>query len=275
MNMEVQVAAHYTQGRLEEAIREALAAAGKDLALVTTKDLAMADQFHVGGLEATQELAAHMELTPGLRLLDVGSGIGGPARYFAETYGCHVTGVDLTAEFVNVATSLTEMLNLNHLAEFKQASALHLPFAPAAFDRAYMIHVGMNIAEKAGVFREVRRVLKPGGLFVIFDNMRMADGPFRYPLPWALDETTSFVSEPRTYRNLLEHAGFAVERERDRSAYAVELTEQSMQKMAKHGPPVLGLQLLMGEKTPLMVRNILSMMKEGLVAPVELFARAV
>jgi len=147
-------------------------------------DLAPADEFHVGGLDATRELAEQMELAPGLQILDVGSGIGGPARYFAAERQCKVTGVDLTEEFVQVARSLTRRTKLENLVEFVQASALNLTFNPETFDRAYMIHVGMNISDKAGVFREVRRVLKPGGKFAIFDYVRTKDGPITYPVPW-------------------------------------------------------------------------------------------
>src|ERR1700687_255473 len=133
MSSEAKVAGHYSRGKLEES------------------DLAAVDEFHVGGLEATQELAAHMDLRPGLRLLDVGSGIGGPARYFASEHGCAVTGIDFTQEVVRVATSFAPRTNLHRLVEFRQGSALQLPSAPATFDRAYMIHVGMNIADKPGI----------------------------------------------------------------------------------------------------------------------------
>src|SRR5260221_6860397 len=118
-----------------------------------------------------------MELRAGLRLLDVGSGLGGPARYFAAKHGCRVTGIDLTEEFVRVAGSLTKRTKLDGLVEFRQGSALELPFERDAFDRAYMIHVGMNIADKAGIFLEVRPGMKPDGLFTIFDIIRTGDGP--------------------------------------------------------------------------------------------------
>ena len=275
MNSETKVAGHYTRGRLEEAILQALTQAGKDVAHLTAGDLAAADEFHLGGLQATEELAAQMELRPGLHLLDVGSGIGGPARYFAAEHGCTVDGIDLTEEFVQVAKSLTRLVKLDHLVQFRQASALQLPFEPGTFDRVYMIHVGMNIADKLAVYREVRRVLKAGGLFVVFDIMRTADGAMRFPVPWALSEETSFVAEVKSYRDALQQAGFHVARERGRRAFAIEYTERMMLRTAQDGSPALGLHLLMGDKAPVMVGNLLAMMREGMLEPTELFARAV
>ena len=275
MSTEAKVAGHYGRGGLEERILAAAVREGKDPENLQAGDLAAADEFHVGGLESTQELAKQMELRRGLRLLDVGSGIGGPARYFAAEHGCKVTGIDLTDEFVQVAGRLTARVKLGHLAEFRQASATALPFAAGSFDRAYMIHVGMNIADKAGVYREVRRVLTPGGLFAVFDIMRTGDGALRYPVPWAVTPETSFVVEVKNYRQELEQAGFQVVQERGRRAFAIEFTEQVMARMAQGGPPALGIHLLLGEQAPMMARNMLAMMKEGLLEPVEMFARAV
>lgn len=275
MSSEAKVVGHYTRGGLEKTILQAAARMGLDPDRLNAIDLATADEFHVGGLEATRELAAHLELEPGLRILDVGSGIGGPARYFAAERQCKVTGVDLTEEFVQVARSLTRRTMLDHLAEFVQASALDLKFDPETFDRAYMIHVGMNIADKAGVFREVRRVLKPGGKFAIFDFVRTGAAPITYPVPWASSEETSFVVDKGSYRDALEKAGFRVEHERLRTAFAIEFTEQAIARAAQSGQPALGLHLLMGDSAPVMIKNVLAMMKQGVLAPVELYARAV
>jgi SAM-dependent methyltransferase len=275
MSAEAKVAGHYGRGRLEELILAAVAREGKDPENLTAGDLAAVDEFHVGGLEATQELARQMELRVGLRLLDVGSGIGGPARYFAAEHGCRVTGIDLTEEFVRVAGSLTRRTKLDGLVEFRLGSALELPFGAGTFDRAYMIHVGMNIADKAGIFREARRVLKAAGLFTIFDIVRIGDGAIKYPVPWALSEETSFVRAAEEYRNALQNAGFQIVQERGRGPFAIEFTERMMARMAQGGPPALGLHLLMGEKAPIMIRNVLAMMKEGVLEPVELYARAV
>jgi SAM-dependent methyltransferase len=273
MSTEAKVAGHYGRGRLEELILGAVAREGKNPDNLTAVDLAAVDEFHLGGLEATQELAKQMELCAGLRLLDVGSGIGGPARYFAAEHNCRVTGIDLTEEFVRVARSLTTRTKLDGLAEFRQGSALELPFERDTFDRAYMIHVGMNIADKSGIFREVRRVLRPAGLFTIFDILRTGDGPICYPVPWALSEETSFVATVKDYRDALQSAGLRIAHERGRGPFAIEFTERIMARMAQGGPPALGLHLLTGEKTPIMVQNILAMMKEGVLEPVELHAR--
>ncbi|HKW35063.1 MAG TPA: class I SAM-dependent methyltransferase [Candidatus Acidoferrum sp.] len=275
MSSEAKVAGHYTRGGLEETIMQAVARMGLEPDRLNAMDLAPADEFHVGGLDATRELAAQMDLASGLRILEVGSGIGGPARYFAAEHQCKVTGVDLTEEFVQVARSLTRQTKLDHLVEFVEGSALDLPFDPESFDRAYMIHVGMNIADKAGVFREVRRVLKPGGIFAIFDILRAEDGPISYPVPWASSEETSFVVDKGNYRNALEKAGFRVERERARTAFAIEFTERAIARAAQAGQPALALHLLMGNQAPVMIKNVLAMMKQGLLEPVEFFARAV
>jgi SAM-dependent methyltransferase len=275
MSTEGTVAKHYGRGQLEEAILAAVARESKNPESLTAVDLAAVDEFHVGGLEATQELAKNMELRAGMRLLDVGSGIGGPARYFAREHGCKVTGVDLTEEFVLVAESLTRRTKLDGLAEFRQGSALQLPFEAGTFDGAYMIHVGMNIADKSGIFREMRRVLKPGGLFTVFDIVRAGEGAIRYPVPWASGEESSFVGGRKDYRDALQNAGFEIAQERGRVAFGIEFTERVIARMAQGGPPALGLHLLMGEKTPIMIRNVLTMMKEGVLEPVEFYARAV
>lgn len=273
MNVESRVADHYSNGQLLHAILAALPAAGKDPARLMPRDLAPLDEFHVCGLEAAEALGKALELRPGLHLLDVGSGIGGPARLFAAEYRCRVTGIDLTEEFVAVARRLTEMTKLAATVEFQHASALAPPFPPASFDRAVMIHVGMNVDDKPRLFRAVRRLLKPQALFAIFDLMRTGDGDLRYPVPWAASEDASFVAIPAAYRAALEAAGFNVLRETDRRAEAIEFTKRMMAARAAQGSPALGLHLLMGERTPVMVQNMLAMLEANQLAPIELLAQ--
>lgn len=274
MTTESKVAGHYTQGRLEQAIFAAIDRMGKRPAELKPEDLAPIDEFHVGGLEATAFLAERLDLQPGMHLLDVGSGIGGPARYYAARHNCQVTGIDLTEEFVGTAKALTKFMGLESRAQFHHGSALQLPFADRTFDHAYMIHVGMNVPDKQGVYREVRRVLKPGGVFAIFDFVRNSDGAIRYPLPWAATEETSFVESADDYRRALEAAGLKVVHEQDRREFAIEFTKRAMARAAQPGAPPIGLQLLMGERTREMIQNVTAMMEAGTLAPMEIYGKA-
>jgi ubiquinone/menaquinone biosynthesis C-methylase UbiE len=272
MTIEQQVADYYTRGKLEDKIVGMLRSAGKDTGHLHAEDLTAIDEFHLGGHEATEALAEFMHLRSGMHLLDVGCGIGGPARYFAGR-GCQVTGVDLTQEFVQVAVSLTRMVRLEQKAQFRQASALELPFEPRTFDGAYEIHVGMNIADKAGVFREVARVLKPGAPFTIYDLMRANDSPLAFPVPWAQTPETSFVVTVDDYRRDLQAAGFRIEHQRDRRQFGIEFMQRMMSR-AQSGPPPLGIHVLMGEQAPVMLKNVQTAIASGALTPMELVAIA-
>ena len=201
------VADHYTQGGLEQALLAALATAGKDPNRLTVEDLAPMDEFHIGGREATRELASQMDLRTGLEVLDVGCGVGGPARFLAQQYGCTLTGVDLTEEYASVARKFTARTGLERQARFCRASALELPFRAGSFDRVYMIHVGMNIEDKAALFAEVRRVLKSGGLFALYEVVRDGAGEVTFPVPWANTPAISFLAPSSVYREGLMAAG--------------------------------------------------------------------
>ena len=210
VSIETHVAEHYTQGSLEQRILTALREAGKDPERLDSDDLAPVDEFHHGGRAATAAFAPKLKLRPGINLLEIGSGIGGPARYFARHHSCRVTGIDLTEEFIVVSRALTRRLGMEGQVSFEQGSALSMPFSAATFDVATLLHVGMNIAEKTRLFAEVRRVLKPGGIFGIYDQMREADGELTFPVPWSSIPQTSFVETRATYKRLLTENGFEV-----------------------------------------------------------------
>jgi MPBQ/MSBQ methyltransferase len=209
---------HYTNDDLVGGIVAALAAVGVDTDHLSWADLAPVDQLHAGGAPATGHLLEQLAPARESTLLDVGCGIGGPARMAAGRYGVHVTGVDLTPDFVATATALTARVGLSDLATFVATPGEALPFAEASFDDAMMIHVGMNIPDKGALFAEVRRVLRPGGTFGLFEQMRLADGDLTYPLPWAEDERSSFVEPADAYVAALEAAGFSGIRVEDRTA---------------------------------------------------------
>ena len=272
MTVEQQVAKHYTHGTLIAAIFDALKSSGKDTEKLVPADLAGVDEFHLGWRAATVELARDLNLSSAMHVLDVGSGIGGPARYFAEAHDCEVTGIDLTEEFVNVAGELTRRCGLSERVRFQQASALALPFRDAAFDAATMIHVGMNIEDKAKVFSEVRRVLRPKARFAVYEVMRTSPGDIPYPMPCAQTEATSFVRTPDDYRRMLIEAGFKLEGEVSRRELALKLWDEMRRRIAEHGPPKLGLHVLMGAAAKERFGNVTRMLEEGVIAPIEMVA---
>ena len=273
METEQRVARHYGREGLEDAILKALRASGKDIERLTPADLSAIDEFHLGWGAQTIEFAKELGLEREMRLLDIGSGIGGPARYFASAHGVRVSGIDLTREFVEVAQSLTRRCGLSPRASFREASALALPFLDESFDVATLIHVGMNIADKAKLFAEARRVLKPGGRFGVYDIMRVGEGELPFPMPWAATAETSFVETPETYRRLLAAAGFAIEKERNRRAFALDLAGKMREEQAIHGAPALGLHIIMGPAARERMGNVLRTLEQGTIAPIEIVAR--
>lgn len=273
MDVERGVANHYSRSGLEEAILEALRAAGKDVDNLTAEDLSGADEFHLGWRAATVEFAKELGLASGMHVLDVGSGIGGPARYFAEAHRCRVTGVDLTEDFVQAASALTRRCGLAESVAFRQASALALPFQAETFDAATLIHVGMNIADKARLFSEVRRVLRPEARFGVYDIMRVGEGEIPFPMPWAATAETSFVEPVDVYRRLLAEAGFRIEKEQSRRDMSLQLGREMREKAAASGAPPVGLHLLMGPATEERLANVMSTLQRGTIAPVEVIAR--
>ncbi len=273
MEIEQAVARHYAHGALEETILSALAAAGKDVDRLTPKDLAPVDEFHVGGRPATIAFAAEFGLRPGMRLLDIGCGLGGAARFFAGEHDCRVSGIDLSAEYVDVANALAVRVGLGERASFASGSALALPFEAGSFDAAYMFHVGMNIEDKSRLFAQVRRVLAPSGRFGIYDVMRIADGELSYPVPWASGPESSFIADAASYRRWLEAAGFEVLKERNRREFALEVFAQMRARGAASAPAPLGLHIVMGANAALKVKNMIADIGSGLIAPTEMICR--
>lgn len=270
MSFESDFAAHYARPALEGKIVAALEAAGKDPERLSFEDLAPVDEFHVGGRQATVDLADRLDLAPGMALLDIGCGLGGASRYFAEMRQCRVTAIDLAPDFVRTAEALAERVGLGGRIDYREASATALPFAPASFDRVTCMHVGMNIADKPGLFAGIRRVLKPDGRLGIYDVMRTAEGVIAYPVPWASIETTSFVSSPAEYRAAAEAAGFTLISERDRRDFGLAYFRDLQARTAAEGVSPLGLHIPMGQTAVRQMVNIFTNIQRGVVSPVEM-----
>jgi MPBQ/MSBQ methyltransferase len=259
------VRGHYGGAGLEDAILRALRDAGMDADTLTAEQLAPVDQLHMGGAPATRHLLDQLALDTGSRLLDVGCGIGGPARLAAELVGCRVVGIDLAPDFIDVARRLTARLGLSELVEHRVSAGEVLDLEDGSFDAAMMIHVGMNIPDKAAVFAEVRRVLRAGGAFGLFEQMRTGTGAPTYPLPWAEDERSSFVATPEEYTDALETTGFAVEQVDNRTAGVIP---------AGGGAPRLSPATVFGPPFTERLAHNVQAARAGIIQPVLIVARA-
>jgi SAM-dependent methyltransferase len=201
---------HYNRAGLVEHLRTALAACGLGEKQLAAKDIAQLDQFHSRGLAATVELAKALPINELTRIVDIGSGLGGPSRYLAETYGCTVEGIDLSQSFVDAANFLAERSGLKDKVAYRLGDALSLPFPDGAFDIAWTQHVAMNIADREGLYAEAFRVVRPGGNFAIFDVIADSRDSLHFPVPWALGPETSFLTTADEMHTVLKKQGFRI-----------------------------------------------------------------
>lgn len=248
---------HYGTMGLADRIRSALTTIAPEGQMLTVAQLAPLDQFHTRGILATAELAAAAGLDrSSARVLDLGCGIGGPARYLATTFGCKVIGVDLSPTFIDVAICLTERCGLSDRVSFQVGDALHLPFEQATFDAVFLQHVAMNVENRPALYAEVRRILSPGGRFATYDLV-LRDGDVVYPVPWARDASTSFLLSERDTRMALEQVGFKAVLWRDDTKTALEWFKTAMGNSPSSGA---NLSVVMGPdfaaKTSNLARNI-------------------
>jgi SAM-dependent methyltransferase len=198
---------HYRATGLIERLTTALMAFGPEDQRLTPGQLSAMDQFHTRGLAATAELAKLAGITADMAVLDVGCGVGGPARFLAANCGCRVTGVDLSEPFVDAARYLAERTGQGGQVSFQTASGLALPFDDGGFGVVLLQHVAMNISDRAQLYREIRRVLKSGGRFATYDVV-LKDGEPHYPVPWARTSATSFLWTAAATCEAIERAGF-------------------------------------------------------------------
>lgn len=260
------VSAYYGRWNLVATIERALRDAGIDPAHVTVEQLAPLDHFHSFGIAGTLELASLAGITAGEHVLDVGGGIGGPARLVASRNGASVTVLDLTPAFCQAGEALTTWARLADRVSFVCGSALDMPFADGAFDLAWTQHAAMNIADKPRLYAEIHRVLRPGGRFALFDVMAGPNQPIYFPVPWASDESSSFLLTPDEVRSLVTAAGF-VERAWLSGPELAQTLGQAAPGTAASGIPAsaapLSVSLLMGPDAGVRMANIARNTQEG------------
>ena len=239
---------HYSVGSLMPNILKALEDAELPLHHISSTDLHPVDQFHTGGIVATNELLSRMKRPKGdgCKVLDIGSGLGGTARHIALSWPeSFVLGVDLTPEYVDAASQLTDLATDvdGSQCSFAVGSALDLPVGEEEFDAAVMLHVGMNVQDKKRLFAEASRVLKPGGQFGVFDVMLSADNnnghpcsqDLLFPVPWASDNSHSFLGTLAEYMEAAEGAGFSIEHTRSRAQFAIDFFSPVKRKLVAAG----------------------------------------
>jgi cyclopropane fatty-acyl-phospholipid synthase-like methyltransferase len=254
---------HYGSAGIAERVLAAFRAANGPDAPVTPEGLAPFDHFHGRGVAATQEIAAQLALRPGERILDIGSGIGGPARWFAAKFAVQVTGVDLTPEFCAAAEALNAATGLTGHVTILQGSALALPVPDGAFDAAYSQNVIMNIADKQLFYRKAFRALRPGGRLALSNLCAGPAGEPYFPVPWATTRDTSFLATPESMRADLIAAGFEIADFRDITAATREAQRRTRQRLEKGDMPKIAVDIIMGERAPEMQLNSIRTIEDG------------
>ncbi len=266
---------HYASPGLYERIVQGLEAIGKSPATVDLDDLAAVDEFHLRGPEATQELIEILDVTADSHVLDVGAGLGGPARRLAKASGGRVTGIDLSEDYCSVGNKLTGWLGLSERVRLEAGDATRLErFAPSSFDAGWTIHVGMNIEDKGSLYASVARVLKPGAPFVLFDILSAGAEEPQYPAPWAATPEQSFLATADEMSAHLERAGFSIIKSKDQTSQALVFLDETIARMKKlGGPPPLGLQLVLGPTFKEIIASLRLNLAERRLAPTVIYTR--
>jgi SAM-dependent methyltransferase len=273
MEQQQAIADHWAKGDVYAQVVAALEKSGKPLSGLTVEDLAPVDHFHARGFPATVDLADRLAIKPGDHILDIGCGIGGPARYIANRFGCRVTGIDITPGFIDAGRKLTALLRMEGQVAIEQGDAQNLPYADASFDGAYAQHVTMNIPDRSRFFAEAARVLKPGAWFALTEHGLGPTGAPHYPLPWSEDGSGAHLVPPAETRALLQQAGFTDIEIEDTGEKYLAAYKRVLALAEQNALPPLGVHLLLGanakEKTANAARNI----EEGRTHPVQVICR--
>ncbi len=267
------IADHWATGDVYDRIAAALTRAGKRLDSVTIEDLAPVDHVHAGGLPATAKLADRLGIEPGQRVLDIGCGLGGPARYIAARFGCAVSGIDITGPFVDAANKLTALVRMIGQVRIQQGDALQLPYPDGEFDAAYTQHVTMNVADRPRFFAEAYRVLKPGGRFGFTEHGLGVRGHPHHPVPWSVDGSGAYLVTPAETRAILERTGFRDIVVEDTGPEYVAAYRGVIQKADSGTLPLLGLHVVLGESLLEKTRNSARNIEEGRTHPIQVLCR--
>jgi SAM-dependent methyltransferase len=267
------IAAHWGRGDVYAAIVSALEKASKPLENLTVEDLAPVDHFHARGFPATVDLADRLPIKAGQRILDIGCGLGGPARYMAKRFQCTVDGVDITEAFVDAANKLTALVGMQGRVNVELGDGQRLPYADAFFDGAYTQHVTMNVPDRQIFFAEAYRVLKSGAFFALTEHGLGAKGDPYYPLPWSEDGSGAHLIPPAETLAMLEKTGFEDILVEDTGPKYLAGYKKAIERAEQGALPPLGIHILMGETALQKTRNAARNIEEGRTHPFQVICR--
>lgn len=261
--MSIPIESHYNRPGLYERILDILLSKGLEKGKITREDLSAVDEFHVRGAQVTVELADLLNVSNTDEILDVGCGIGGPARMLASRFQCHVTGIDITSENIRTANLLSELIGLDVYTSFIVADALSLPFSENTFDLVWTQHAQMNIRDKQQFYSEIFRVLKPGGRFIYYDIFKGGETSLTFPVPWANDPSLSSLIGLDQFHKALNGLGMERVSTADQTLQGIHFFETVFEKVRKEGQPAMGIHLLMEGDAKEKLGNVLLNLKEG------------
>ena len=264
---------HWGKGDVFMRILDAMKRAGIDPDTVTVEQLAAVDHFHARGFPATKDLAEVLPIRAGDRLVDIGCGLGGPARYLAERFGCTVEGIDITEPFVLAGNRLTELVGLTERVTIQHGDGQRLPYGDTRFDGGYTQHVTMNVADRESFFREAFRVLKPDAFFALTEHGLGEVGEPHHPLPWSEDGSGEFLMRPSETVALLERVGFGAIDITDTGERYLEGYHHAIALAERGELPPFGIHILLGETAPQKVRNAARNIEERRTHPVQIVCR--
>ncbi|MDH5207323.1 MAG: class I SAM-dependent methyltransferase [Burkholderiaceae bacterium] len=263
------IADHWGRGDVYGLIVSALAKASKPLEGLTVEDLAPVDHFHARGFPATVELADRLPIKPGTHVLDIGCGLGGPARYIAQRFQCRVSGLDITKPFVEAANKLTALLRMDEQVQVRLGDGQQLPYPDASFDGAYAQHVTMNVPDRPRFFAEAYRVLKPGAFFALTEHGLGPTGSPHHPVPWSEDGSGAYLISPEETRTLLDRAGFRDFGIEETGAKYLAGYKMAIEKAERGELPPLGIHILMGATAAQKAKNAARNIEEGRTRPLQ------